>query len=100
MSGFSVMVLFVFVATSGNTKQMLLMAGKVLAFACLIMGIIGVALGINVTTDTKRAFEIHLNAGAVAIPVKLGIQWGTSAIIGVIAIVLNFCGAIASVLIK
>jgi hypothetical protein len=28
------------------------------------------------------------------------VSWGASAIIGVIAIVLNFCGAIVSVLIK
>jgi hypothetical protein len=85
MSVISALLLFSSVATSDYTKQILLMVGKSLAFACLIMGVVGVALGINVTTETV----LHIKS-----------NWGASAIIGVIAIVLNFCGAIVSVLIK
>ncbi len=85
MSGISTLLLFISVATSDNAKQILLMAAKGLAFACLVMGIIGVAVAINGTTET--ALETKLD-------------WGASAIIGIIAIVLNLCGAIATVLIK
>jgi hypothetical protein len=84
MSGISTLLLFISVAISDNAKQISLMAAKGLAFACLVMGIIGVAVGINGTTailETK-------------------LDWGASAIIGIIAIVLNLCGAIATVLIK
>jgi len=87
MSGFSALLLFASVATADNIRRILLIAGKGLAFTYLIMGIIGIAVGINVTTDTKGEFGTQLS-------------WGASAIIGVIAIVLNFCGAIVSVLIK
>jgi hypothetical protein len=87
ISGFSALLLFACVATGDNTRRILLIAGKALAFVCLVMGIIGIAVGINVTTDTNGEFGIQLS-------------WGASAIIGVIAIVLNFFGAIVSVLIK
>jgi len=84
-SGISAVLLFITVPINDNGKQILLMAGRGLAFVCLIMGIIGVAVGINVTTETT--LEIKLN-------------WGASAILGIIAIILNFCGAVASVIIK
>ncbi len=81
MSGISAVLLFISVATSDNGKQILLMAGRGLAFVCLIMGIIGVAIGINLATGISS-------------------NWGAAAIIGIIAIIINFCGAVASILIK
>jgi len=85
MSAISALLLFACAAISDNTRRILLMAGKGLAFVSLIMGIIGVALGINFCMEAIS--ETKLN-------------WGASAIIGIIAIVVNFCGAITSVLIK
>jgi len=85
MSGISALFLFSIGATSDNKKQIALMAAKGLAFACLIMGIIGVAVAINGTTETARATKLN---------------WGAAAILGIIAIILNLCGAIATVLIK
>ncbi len=60
MSGFSALLLFACVATDDNIRRILLIAGKGLAFTCLIMGIIGVTVGINVTTDTNGEFGTQL----------------------------------------
>jgi hypothetical protein len=80
ISGISALCLFLSAVTSETVRRILLIAGKGLAFASLITGIIGVAVGINVTT-----FKL---------------KWGAAAILGIIAIVINFFGAISSVLIK
>jgi hypothetical protein len=85
ISAISALLLFATAVTNDNIRRILLMAGKGLAFACLIIGTIGVAVGINVATDTG---------------LQTNLTWGASSIIGIVAIVLNFCGAIASVLIK
>jgi hypothetical protein len=85
VSGISAVLLFATGAKSNKKQQILLIAAKGLVFACLIMGIIGVAVGINGTAETALARKLN---------------WGAAAIIGIIAIVLNLCGAIATVLIK
>ncbi|CAF3954651.1 unnamed protein product, partial [Rotaria sordida] len=58
---------------------------KGLVFASLIMGIIGVAVGINVTNDEEGFIELDLSAAAI---------------IGIVAIILNFIGAIVTLLIR
>jgi hypothetical protein len=84
ISGVAVLCFFVSVATSDNTKKILLTVAKSLTFACLIMGIIGVGVGINGTTETGTEMKF---------------KWGMAAIIGIIAIIINSCGAIVSLLI-
>jgi hypothetical protein len=65
---------------------MLLLAAKGLVFASLIMGIIGVAIGISVTTDI------------VNISYKSSL--GAAAIIGIVALIINLSGAIVALLVK
>ncbi len=89
ISGISALCLFLSAVTSETIRRILLIAGKGLAFASLITGIIGVAVGINVTT------VIEIGSGT-----DFKLKWGAAAILGIIAIVINFFGAISSVLIK
>lgn len=85
MPGLSAFLLLSSAVIYNNTKKILLIAGKVFAFACFIMGIIGVTIGIN--NATKNVSNIKL-------------KWGTATLIGIIAVIINFFGAIGSLLIK
>ena len=71
--------------TTNEHRKIALWIGRILATVSLIMGIIGVATGMNIITETRLL-------------TKLG--WGASAIIAIIAVSVNFCGAITSFLIK
>lgn len=84
MSGLSVISVLSTVEID-NHKRKILLIGRILAVISLITGIIGVAVGMNIITDTP--LETHLG-------------WGASVIIGIVAIIINFCGAITSFLIK
>lgn len=75
--------LLVTARTSEITNQTLLTITKGLAFACLIMGIIGVAVGINAITGGGS-----------------GLSMGAGAILGILAIIINLGGAIVAVLVK
>ena len=82
MSGLITICLYSFAVTRDKTHHILLLATKGLGFACLVMGIIGVAVGATATQSLGEG-GINLNLGA-------------GAIIGIIAILVNFGGAIAA----
>ena len=84
LSILSAIVLFISLATSDKLRSRLLLAGKLLAWICLIVGILGVAIGIHTFTKTQDA----------------RIPWGASSIIGVIALVVNAVGAAVSLAAK
>ncbi len=81
MSAVSTVCLILYTRKGESADRRLLVAGRNLLFVCFIMDIIGVALGISVTTG-----GITPIIGAVGI-------------LGIIAIVTNLCAAVASVLI-
>jgi len=87
MSGIAAICLFSFAVTRDNTNGILLLATKVLVFACVIAGIIGVAVGANVTLSLDDDTGVSLNLGAAAA-------------IGIVAIIINFFGGVAAVFIK
>ena len=82
LSIISAVSLFVSLVASDRLRSMLLLVGKLLAWICLIAGIIGVAIGI----DTLTRYESER------------VPWGASSIIGVIALVVNAVGAVVSLL--
>ena len=65
-------------------RSAILMGGKGLAFVCLVFGIIGVVVGIFGTKNQ----------------VGKGAELGAGSIIGIVALIVNFIGAIASIIIK
>jgi hypothetical protein len=69
-----------------NKNNIILMVVKAVAFACVVTGIIGVAVGIS-GTNTSAIQGVSLSIGAAAI-------------IGIIAILLNVAGAVVCVLTK
>ncbi len=81
ISAISTVCLIVYARQGENTDRRLLVAVRILLFVCFIMGIIGVAIGINVTTGGVTGLI------------------GTAGIMGILAIITNFGGAVASVLI-
>ncbi len=85
MSGVSALCLCLSVVTNEKIRHILLMTGKVLAFTCLIVGIIGVAVGIDVSTSNGNGQKLKL---------------GAASIIGIIVLIINLWGAIASLFIK
>jgi hypothetical protein len=86
VSAISALCLFLCTMIKDNTNRILLLAIKGLVFVSLSTGIIGVTRGINGTT-TVNPSEVKLDLGAAAI-------------IGIVAIVINFAGAIVSLFIK
>jgi hypothetical protein len=87
MSGIAAICLFSFAVTRENTNGILLLATKGLVFACVIAGIIGVAIGANATLSLSDDIGASLNLGAAAA-------------IGIVAIIINFFGGIAAIFIK
>ena len=85
LSGISALCLFACAVTGDNTNRTLLLAGKGLVFVCLVMGIIGVAVGISGAIDIGAANKLDV---------------GAAAIIGIVALIFNLGGAIVSLLIK
>jgi hypothetical protein len=64
----STVCLFVYTRKSDNTDQKLLVFGKRLLFVCFIMGIVGVVLGIGVTSaGLMFLIGAAANAGIAAI---------------------------------
>jgi hypothetical protein len=84
-SAISALCLLISVGMIDNKRQILIYVGKGLAFACLIMGIIGIAVGISVTTETGTEAKL---------------DWGAASIIGIVLIFINLAGAILSVFIR
>lgn len=85
MSSIAAVLLFATAVISDNKNDIRLIAGRVLTFICLVMGTIGVAIGINVTNENGT---------------YIGLGWGTSAIIGIFATIIDFCGVITSLFIQ
>jgi hypothetical protein len=85
ISAISALCLLISVGMIDKTRQILINVGKGLAFACLIMGIIGIAVGISVTTGTGTEAKL---------------DWGAASIIGIVLIFINLAGAILSVFIR
>ncbi|CAF3117039.1 unnamed protein product [Rotaria sp. Silwood2] len=85
LSGISAICLVVYAIQGDKTPRILLLATKGLVFACLIMGIIGVAVGINATVSGDSLIKL---------------DFGAAAIIGIVAIIINFIGAIITALIR
>jgi len=86
ISGITAVCSFACAVTKDNTNRILLLATKGLVFVCLVTGIIGVAVGSNAS----------LNYGGGEGEFKLG----AAAIVGIVAIIINFGGAIAALFIK
>jgi len=86
ISGIAAICSFACAVTKDSTNRILLLGTKGLVFLCLVMGIIGVAVGINAT----------LNSGLD----EIGFKLGAAAIVGIVAIIINFGGAIAALFIK
>lgn len=82
MSGIATICLFSCAVTLEKTNETLLLITKILAFACIIVGIIGVAVSAS-ATQTLGQNGVDMNLGVAAI-------------LGIIAIVDNFAGAIAA----
>ncbi len=85
ISAISALCLLLSVGMIDKTRQILINVGKGLAFACLIMGIIGIAVGISVSTGTGTEAKM---------------DWGAASIIGIVLIFINLAGAILSVFIR
>ncbi len=86
ISGITAIWSFACAVTKDNINRILILGTKGLVFVCLVMGIIGVAVGSNAS----------LNFGGGELELKLG----AAAIVGIIAIIINFGGAIAALFIK
>ncbi|CAF1415076.1 unnamed protein product [Adineta steineri] len=86
LSGIAAICLLLCAFTDVGKNRILLLITKALAFVCLIMGIIGVATGAS-TIQTM---------GEGIVKFKLGV----ASIIGIITIIINLVGAVASVFIK
>ncbi|CAF1463924.1 unnamed protein product [Rotaria sordida] len=85
LSGISAICLLVYTIIGDSAPRVLLLVAKGLVLACLIMGIIGVAVGINAKIDTGSEVKLQL---------------GAAAIIGIVAIIINFFGIIATLSIR
>ncbi|CAF3393165.1 unnamed protein product [Rotaria socialis] len=80
-SGISTICLLVCAVTGDNTSKTMLLAAKGLVIVCLVMGVIGIGIGIDVH---------HRN-----LPIQ-NLKLGAAAIIGIVAIILNFFAAITA----
>ena len=85
ISGLSVIFLCFSAATDGKRRAILLIIGQLQAFLSLVMSIIGVAIGVIGTMDIDPNFEF---------------KWGGSPVIAIIGVVVNFLGAIGSLLVR
>jgi hypothetical protein len=81
ISGITAICSFASAVTNDNTNRILLLATKGLVFVCLVMGIIGVAVGSDAS--------VNFGGGELKL--------GAAAIVGIVAIIINFGGAIAAV---
>ncbi|CAF3767698.1 unnamed protein product, partial [Adineta steineri] len=86
LSGITTICLFICAFTDIGKNRILLLITKALAFGCLIMGIIGVGVGGSI-------IQI-LSVGNVKYSL------GAASTLGVVAIIINLVGAVASVFIK
>ncbi|CAF1432791.1 unnamed protein product, partial [Adineta steineri] len=78
--------LFICAVIDEKISRILSLAAKVLAFVCVIMGIIGVGTG-GSTLKTLSVGDFKFSFGAASI-------------LGIVAIIINLVGAITSVFIK
>ncbi|CAF3992774.1 unnamed protein product [Adineta steineri] len=86
LSGITSICLFICAFIDEKTSRILLLIAKALAFICLIMGIISVAAG-GSTIQTLSQDGVKCNLSAASI-------------LGIIAIIINLVGVIASFFIK
>ncbi|CAF0871796.1 unnamed protein product [Adineta ricciae] len=86
LSGICAICLIVYAAVSDKVPNIVLIASKVLAFITLIMGIIGVGVGGSISQTLNETFGRY--------------SLGASAIVGIIAVIINLGGAIASLFIQ
>ena len=84
ISSISAILLVVLIVGSQTSNQIVLIVIKILPIICLVMGIIGVALGANATTSGMNS----------------GFKLGPAAIIGIVAIIMNFFGAVVTLLVS
>ncbi|CAF3595854.1 unnamed protein product [Adineta steineri] len=87
LSGITTISLLLCAFTDVGKNRILLLITKALAFGCLIMGIIGVAVGGSSLQKVPNEGDFKY-------------KLGTAAIIGIITIIINLVGAVASVFIK
>ncbi|CAF3822054.1 unnamed protein product [Rotaria magnacalcarata] len=85
LSGISTICFVIRVLLSEKITGILILAPKALAIPCLLIGCIGVPIGINTCINTIYGMEFNL---------------GNAAIIGIIAVFMNFFGIIAISLIR
>ncbi|CAF4226642.1 unnamed protein product [Adineta steineri] len=85
-SGITTICLFICAFIDGKISRILSLAAKVLAFVCLMMGIISVGTG-GSTLKTLSVGDFKFSFGAAFI-------------IGIVAIIINLVGAITSIFIK
>ncbi|CAF1502116.1 unnamed protein product [Adineta steineri] len=86
LSGITTIFLFICAVIDEKISRILSLAAKVLAFVCVIMGIIGVGTG-GSTLKTLSVGDFKFSFGAAFI-------------IGIVAIIINLVGAITSIFIK
>ncbi|UJR11502.1 hypothetical protein I4U23_015683 [Adineta vaga] len=85
MAAVTVVILLLNARNQDISNKTLLMGTKALAFFCLLMGIIGVAVGISAYMVGDSRVKPSLGVGAI---------------LGIIGIVVNLAGAIVTVLIR
>lgn len=66
-------------------KKPILMVGRIFALLSLVAGFFGVVVGVNIINETADVRYL---------------RWGTAPVLGIIAILFNFLGALSAVSIK
>ena len=87
VSAFAVVLLLLMIFAKNSINNLLLMVSKILPFICLLMGILGVALGTSATTGSQFEDGYQLELGAAAI-------------VGIVALVINFAAGVMAFFIK
>lgn len=85
ISAVSALCFLLSIFLSDGMRSAVLVIGKGLAFVCLAMGIIGVAIGIVAITDGQLGNGIALGAGSI---------------IGIVALIVNLFGVVLSIVVK
>jgi hypothetical protein len=86
-------------------KRIVLLAGKGLAFACIIVGIIGVTIGIiatrnyNISIDNSTSTDYNTEKSALS-STDISSSSDSGSIIGILANILELIGSIVSLLDK
>ncbi len=101
LSPIAALCLFASAIIANNMKRIVLLAGRGLAFACIIVGIIGVTIGIIAT----RNYNIPIGNGtstdnntekSALCSIHISFSWDSGSIIGILASILELIGSIVS----